>query len=169
MPGHFCADGGSRPAKRSTPWWSLQKWPRSRWSRGKARTFANFPKSNELYLGAKIGPLLKEMDLVLLVDSWAPWYPPSNKPKYAQIVSISENPLKGNMVYQTMEANHYLEGNIAVTLQLLTEALRKLGLDAAKLAERRTRWQAEHKKWRAGVAAAEEQGCGKRCRSPSRC
>jgi acetolactate synthase-1/2/3 large subunit len=128
---------------------------------GQGAYVTNFPKSNELYLGSKIGPLLKEMDLVLLIDSWAPWYPPSNKPKSAQIVSISENPLKGTMVYQTMEANHYLEGNVAVTLQLLTEALRKLGLDTAKVTERRTRWQAEHKKWRAGVAAAEEKAAAK--------
>ena len=48
---------------------------------GQGAYVANFPKSNELYLGSKIGPLLKEMDLVLLIDSWAPWYPPSNKPK----------------------------------------------------------------------------------------
>jgi acetolactate synthase I/II/III large subunit len=128
---------------------------------GQGAFFANFPKSNELYLGAKIGPLLKEMDLALLVDSWAPWYPPSNTPKNAQIVSISENPLKVNMVYQTMEAGHYLEGNIAVTLRLLTEALRKLGLDAVMLAERRARWQAEHKKWRDGIAAAEQKAAAK--------
>jgi acetolactate synthase-1/2/3 large subunit len=128
---------------------------------GQGAYFANFPKSNELYLGAKIGPLLKEMDLALLVDSWAPWYPPSNTPKNAQIVSISENPLKGTMVYQTMEAGHYLEGNVAVTLRLLTEALRKLGLDADEVAERRARWKAEHKTWRDGVAAAEEKASAK--------
>ncbi len=128
---------------------------------GQGAYFANFPKSNELYLGAKIGPLLKEMDLALLVDSWAPWYPPSNTPKNAQIVSISENPLKGTMVYQTMEACHYLEGNVAVTLRLLTEALRKLGLDAGAVAERRARWKADHKTWRDGVVAAEEKASAK--------
>lgn len=128
---------------------------------GQGAFFANFPKSNELYLGAKIGPLLNEMDLALLVDSWAPWYPPSNAPKNAHIVSISENPLKVNMVYQTMEASHYLEGNIAVTLRLLTEALRKLDLDSAGLAERRKRWKSEHKKWRDGIAAAEEIAAAK--------
>jgi acetolactate synthase-1/2/3 large subunit len=128
---------------------------------GQGAFFANFPKSNELYLGARIEPLLKEMDLALLVDSWAPWYPPSNTPKNAQIVSISENPLKVNMVYQTMEASHYLEGNIAVTLGLLTEALRKLGLDGAAIAERRKRWKAEHKKWRDGIVVAEESAAAK--------
>ena len=65
------------------------------------------------------------------------------------------------MVYQTMEANHYLEGNVAITLRLLTEALRKLGLDAKQVAERRSRWQAEHKKWRDGIAAAEEKAAAK--------
>ncbi|MBX9776820.1 MAG: hypothetical protein K2Y71_20770 [Xanthobacteraceae bacterium] len=124
---------------------------------GQGAFFANFPKSNELYLGAKIEPLLNEMDLALLVDSWAPWYPPSNTPKNARIVSVSENPLKVNMVYQIMEASHYLEGNIAITLRLLTEALRRLDLDPAALAERRERWQAEHKKWRDGITVAEEK------------
>ncbi|CAN0257501.1 unnamed protein product, partial [Phaeothamnion confervicola] len=128
---------------------------------GQGAFFANFPKSNDLYLGAKIGPLLKEMDLALLVDSWAPWYPPSNAPKAADIVSISDNPLKGNMVYQTMEANHYLEGDIGITLQLLAEAVRKLGLDPAKVAERRARWRTEHVKWRDGIAAAEKNAAGK--------
>ena len=71
-------------------------------------------------------------------------------------MSISENPLKVNMVYQTMEATHYLEGNIAITLELLAEALRKLDLDDAAIAERRIRWKAEHDKWREGLSTAEE-------------
>jgi acetolactate synthase-1/2/3 large subunit len=122
---------------------------------------ANFPKNNEFYIGSKIGPLMKEMDLVILLDSWAPWYPPSNKPKNAKIISISENPLKDTMVYQTMDADQYLEGDIALTLTLLTEAVRKLGFDAAKVAERRTRWNAEHKKWRDGITAAEDKAAAK--------
>lgn len=95
------------------------------------------------------------MDLAILVDSWAPWYPPGNAPKNADIVSISENPLKINMVYQTMEASHYLEGNIAATLRLLTEALRHLGLDEDAVANRRARCVKEHDKWHKNVADAE--------------
>jgi len=122
---------------------------------GQGAYFCNFPKSHDLYLGARIGPLLKEMDVALLVDSYAPWYPPSNKPPNARIVSISENPLKGTMVYQTMEANHYLEGSVAVTMRLLADAVRRLGIDEGVLAARRARWKAEHDKWRDGLAAAE--------------
>ena len=124
---------------------------------GQGAFFGNFPKSHDLYLGAKIEPLQGEMDLALLVESRAPWYPPSNVPQDAEIVAISECPLKGHMVYQTMHAEHYLDGDVAVTLRLLSEALRTIGVDRAEASERRTRWATEHKKWLAGLRTAEEK------------
>ena len=81
---------------------------------GRAAAYANFPKSHPLHLGTNIAPLLKEADLVLLVESRVPWYPPSNAPTNARIVAISEHPLKDHMVYQTMEADTYLEGDAGV-------------------------------------------------------
>lgn len=124
---------------------------------GQGAFFANFPKSHDLYMGTNINPFLAETDLALLVESRAPWYPPSNMPKNAEIVSIGTNPLKSHMVYQVMNAGHYLEGDVAVTLRLLTEALRKLGVDATKMSERRARWRASHEKWREGLRAAEDE------------
>ena len=61
-------------------------------------------------------------------------------------MALGKSPLKGHMVYQAMEAGHYLEGDIAITLELLVQALRKLDCDAAMVAKRRARWQAEHVK-----------------------
>ena len=119
--------------------------------------FANFPKSHDLYLGANITPLLAETDLALLVESRSPWYPPSNAPKNATIVALGKNPLKAHMVYQVMEAGHYLEGDVAITLELLVQALRKLDYDTAMVAKRRARWQAEHVKWRERLIAAEQK------------
>jgi acetolactate synthase-1/2/3 large subunit len=128
---------------------------------GAGAFFANFPKSHDLYLGTNINELLNEIDVALLIESRAPWYPPSNAPKNARknaaIVAVSENPLKTHMVYQTMEAGHYLEGNVALTLRQLTQALRKLDRDADMLAQRRVRWQAAHRKWHDGLRAAEEK------------
>jgi acetolactate synthase-1/2/3 large subunit len=124
---------------------------------GQGAFFANFPKSHDLYLGAQIEPFYGKTDLVLLVESRAPWYPPSNVPKGAEIVAIGENPLKGHMVYQTMHAGHYLEGDVAATLKLLAEALRKLGVDEAKVAERRKHWAGEHRKWQQKVQDAESK------------
>ena len=123
---------------------------------GQGAFFSNFPKSHDLYLGQQIEPLLDEMDLALLVESRAPWYPPSNVPKDTKIVSISNNPLKGNMVYQTMHAEDYLEGDTATTLRLLSAALRRLSPDAQAVDQRRAKWRSAHDEWVARLAAAEE-------------
>lgn len=121
---------------------------------GQGAFFANFPKSHDLYMGTNINPFLEETDLALLVESRTPWYPPSNTPKNAEIVAIGINPLKSHMVYQVMNADHYLEGDVAATLRLLTEALRRLGIDATKMSERRARWRAKHEEWCEGLRAA---------------
>lgn len=124
---------------------------------GPGAFFGNFPKSHDLYLGSQIDPFYGKVDLVLLVESRAPWYPPSNVPPGAEIISIGENPIKGHMVYQTMHAGQYLEGDVATTVRLLSQALGRLSVDQAKLAERRARWAAEHRKWQERLRAAEDK------------
>ena len=51
------------------------------------------------------------------MNSKAPWYPPSKRATTGTIVAISENPLKGTMVYQNLQADGYVEGDVAVTLK----------------------------------------------------
>ena len=123
---------------------------------GRAAAYANFPKSHPLHLGTNLGALHGEADLALLIESRVPWYPPSNIPPNAKIVAVSENPLKDHMVYQTMEADVYLEGDVAQSLQLLTAALTKAGETAAKHAARRARWSGEHDKLVARRKAARD-------------
>lgn len=124
---------------------------------GQGAFFRNFPKSHDLYLGQSIEPLLGETDLALLIESRAPCYPPSNTPKSAKIVSISENPLKEHMVHQAMHAEDYLEDGVAATLRALSEALQAIGLDTDTIANRRTKWRKQHDAWCAGLAKQEEQ------------
>lgn len=124
---------------------------------GRAAAHSNFPKSHPLHLRSTIAPFLQETDLVLLVESRVPWYPPSNSPPNATIIAISDNPLKDYMVYQTMEASHYLEGEVSVSLKLLTEALQRSGQSAAQYANRRARWQQEHDKLVDKVRATEDK------------
>ena len=121
---------------------------------GQGAFFGNFPKSHDLYLGQRIDPLLAEMDLALLVESRAPWYPPGNAPPGARIVAIGESPLKEHMVYQTMHAETYLEGDPATTLRALSAALRTRGLDGDAVARRRAKWRRAHDEWRDGLAVA---------------
>lgn len=113
---------------------------------GRAAAYANFPKSHPLHLGTVMGPLHNEADLVLLIESRVPWYPPSNVPPNATVVAVSENPIKDHMVYQTMETDVYLEGDVTRSLQLLTNALRSEAEHAQGYGGRRTRWTQEHER-----------------------
>ena len=105
---------------------------------------SNFPKSHDLYLGLEAALYLEEMDFALLVENEAPWYPPSNSPKNAKIVAVGNSPLKDTMVYQVTGAEHCLEGDVALTLRLLAEELRRKKLDSVAIAARRARWKAQH-------------------------
>ena len=119
-------------------------------------SYANFPKNHPMHLGYRIDRYLKDADLVLLVSCRAPWYPPSNRPS-GTIVAIDENPLKGSMVYQTLMADEYLEGEVATSLKLLAEAARAAGVTAPKTAERRQRWSREHDQMVAAEIDAEKK------------
>ena len=124
---------------------------------GRGTAFASFPKNHPLHLGSDIGSFLGDADLVLLVGCKAPWYPPSRKPTAGTIVAIDDNPLKGTMVYQSLQADHYLEGEIASSLQLLIEAAKSAGITLAKHADRRARWQLHHDRIVAAQLAAETE------------
>lgn len=123
--------------------------------------FANFPKGSDLYLGTGIRTHLADCDLVLLVENGTPWYPPSDYPEGRPIVAIAESPLKPHLAYQRLGADTYLEGNVASTLRLLTEALRSLGPDPKMLAERRARCKARHEKWARALADEKSEAQGK--------
>ena len=122
---------------------------------GGRAVFANFPKNHPLHLGTGIQPFLKDADLVLLVGCRAPWYPPSHKPTTGTVAAIDENPLKGMMVYQSLQADHYIEGEIAASLRLLAEAAKAAGIGAGRHTDRRARWQREHDHMIAVERAAE--------------
>ena len=128
---------------------------------GGRAVFANFPKDHPLHLGTGIQPFLKDADLILLVACRAPWYPPSRKPTSGTVVAIDENPLKGTMVYQSLQADHYLEGEVATSLRLLVEAAKAAGIGAGKHAERRAGWQREHAHMIAAECAAEAEAAAK--------
>jgi acetolactate synthase-1/2/3 large subunit len=118
---------------------------------GRASVYSNFPKSSPMWLGySNFGPL-DDSDLILLISGKAPWYPPSKRPGKGKIVAISENPLKMHLAYQVLCADHYLEGDVASALRLLTAA--SAGADKAAIETRRAKWKGEHDKLIAGLEA----------------
>jgi acetolactate synthase-1/2/3 large subunit len=129
---------------------------------GASATYANFPKRHPLHQGSRMEPFIKDADLVLLVNSRAPWYPPANRPLNATIASIGENPIKNHMVYQHLHADMYLEADTTQTLRLLSEAVRKTGIDRDAVKARRERHARTHETMAAGLAAAEEKAAATR-------
>ena len=121
------------------------------WSRG--ANFANFPTDHPLYLGVANYKYLADADLVLLVGGRVPWYPPRQRPTKGKIVAINENQFKGHMFYQNLHADAYLEGEIAASLQALTEAARAAKLNTDAINKRREKWKAEHDTFVTGLKA----------------
>ena len=116
---------------------------------------ANFPRSHALHLGSNVEAAGGDVDLVLLVNCRAPWYPPSARPAGATTVVIDEVPQRPHIVYQVLFADQYLEGDVADTLQRLAEVLGRAELPQALIAERRARHAASHARQLAAIGAAE--------------
>ena len=111
---------------------------------GGVADFSNMPKDHPLHQGFDMSPHFEAADLVLMVRCRVPWYPPSKRPKNATIVAIDEAPYKGHMVYQNLHADDFLEGDAVASLEMLANAVRELGVDAAKVEERGARWRTAH-------------------------
>ena len=118
--------------------------------------YANFPKDHHLHLGFNVKTLLQAADFVLLVRSYAPWYPPRAGPKTAKVVAIDESPLDAKRVYQNLQANFYLEGDVPSSLELLSEAVKTAGIDAGVVSRRKTTLTASHEDLHQSYRAAEE-------------
>jgi len=126
---------------------------------GMVALYANFPKQHPLHQGYGMPAPLREADLVLVVGNRVPWYPPSACPAGAKVVVIDDDPHKEHMVYQSLQADEYLEGDVAETLRLLSGALGKV--DAGAAAERMARARAAHEAQRDGRRAFLEKARGK--------
>ena len=106
--------------------------------------FANFPKDHPLHQGHNIKQFWDEADLVLVIRTRAPWYPPSDRPPNATIAIIDEVPHRNSMVYQSHQADMYLEGNVAQTLRDLAAVTENLGIDKSKIKERLDKYSSAH-------------------------
>ncbi len=124
--------------------------------------YANFPGDHDLYQGVGQPDFLDRADLILLLRARAPWDPPGRRPARARIVAIDETPQHGEMVYQDLHADDYLEGDCTATLELLVEAVAAAAPDAARIAERRAEWARAHAAHAAACAAERAAARGKR-------
>ena len=108
--------------------------------------FSSFPKDHPLHQGASIKPFFDSADVVLVIRSRVPWYPPHSRPPNAKVVVIDENPYKIHMVYQNLGADLLLEGDVAFSLATLAEAVRTAKVAPASIKERYARHASTHEK-----------------------
>lgn len=119
--------------------------------------FANFPKDHPMHQGHDLKPFRDDADLVVVLRARVPWYPPSNRPENAVIAVIDETPHRDCMVYQSLQANMYLEGDAAQTLRSVADAVRAIGLDEAGIEARRSRLSDAHDALMATRRAQQEE------------
>jgi acetolactate synthase-1/2/3 large subunit len=103
--------------------------------------FANFPRDHGLHLGTDFTPFWDKSDLVLVIRNRVPWYPPSASPPNATVVVIDENPHNSAMVYQSLQADVYLEGDVEETLREISS---RADIDKQLLDDRKAMHLAAH-------------------------
>lgn len=109
---------------------------------------ANISKSSPAYIGADVDAVIDDADVIVLVNCRAPFYPPSRRPATATMVVIDEIPQRPHIVYQVLNADHYLEGALPETLTALRQATQDAASDEL-LETRRESVAAEHDAWHA--------------------
>jgi acetolactate synthase I/II/III large subunit len=109
-----------------------------------SHTHLNFPQDHPLHAGFDSSPELGETDLILVVESDAPWYPHLKAPRSeTKVIQIGMDPLFSRYPVRGFHGDVALGGAPRLTLQALAEAASRLA-DGALVAERRARWEREH-------------------------
>jgi acetolactate synthase-1/2/3 large subunit len=119
--------------------------------------FTNIARSSDMWLGYAEFGIFADSDLILVVEARGPFNPPSKRPGSGDIVVISENPLKTHMGYQVLHADHYLEGDVAASLNMLREAAAPTAGETSKIEARRERWRHAHNELLNRLLAEEEK------------
>jgi acetolactate synthase-1/2/3 large subunit len=116
-------------------------------------THLNFPQDHPLHAGFDPGPWLGEVDLLLVVESDAPWYPHLRAPRpEARIIQIGVDPLYSRYPIRGFQGDVALAGSPRLALKALAEAAAAVA-DGGVIEERRRRWEGEHARLREARAA----------------
>jgi len=91
--------------------------------------YVNFPRDHPLYGGVvaeDMGEVLREADLVFLVEAVAPWHPPSALPgPHTRVAVLGEDPLHSNLPFWGFRTDLIVAGELDASLAALVEQLKK--------------------------------------------
>lgn len=113
-------------------------------------TVVNFSPDDPLYMGNRWSepyqePVLAEADVVLVLDSDAPWVPSISKPNpQAAIFHIDVDPLKQDIPLWYIKARRVFRADCATALAQINAALDGINLDAGAVQERGAHYAQQH-------------------------
>lgn len=122
----------------------------------------NYPPDDPLYMGNRWSephqePVLAEADLVLVLDSDAPWVPAISKPAAdAKIIHIDVDPLKQDIPLWYFKAQRVFQADCATALAQINLALDGMTIDAATTSERKAHYAKMHEALAAALRQREQ-------------
>ncbi|HTS90628.1 MAG TPA: thiamine pyrophosphate-requiring protein [Stellaceae bacterium] len=124
--------------------------------------FLCLPSSHAMHQGYQPGPLLKEADLVLVIEADVPWIPAQESPpEECPVAHIGPDPSFARYPMRSYRSDFAIAGDTATILGALEAQLAALApAEIARIATRRERLTRRHRelreKWAAESAAAEK-------------
>ena len=120
------------------------------------------PMSSPMYIGWNPDSFLREADVVLVINSLAPWWPDRAAPGAdTKVIHLGPDPLFARSTpVRNFRSDITLVGETAPTILGLVDELKGDPRDTAALSERRTRIAERSDADRADVIRNAEMGCG---------
>jgi acetolactate synthase-1/2/3 large subunit len=111
-----------------------------------AGMYMNFPSTHPLHLGYVAEPLVREADVILVIDADVPWFPAVAQPKdTATIIHMGIDPFFSRYPIRGYACDIPLVGHSQIAIPLLTQELgRWRAKNEAAIQERFTRIRSQH-------------------------
>jgi len=117
------------------------------------------PFSHPMHAGFDSGPLIGAADLIIVIESDAPWYPGSQQPAAGcRVAHVGEDPAFVRYPMRSFPSDLAITATATTALIALDAALTRVAFDTRKLEERRAGLIARHAARRASMAEAGKPG-----------
>jgi acetolactate synthase-1/2/3 large subunit len=112
--------------------------------------YLNLPADHPMHQGYLSDPLIGEADVILVLESDAPWFPLRAAPAHgAKVIQLGIDPLFSRYPIRGFPADLAIPGEVASALAGLQDELARLGPGEARLKERLDYWSEQHDRQRA--------------------
>lgn len=113
------------------------------------------PTDHPCHVGSDPGPWMQQADIVVVLDSLAPWWPDKHKLNPdAKVIQIGPNPIFSRFPTRNFASDVTLAGETALVLPALFKAMSGLSGDTAAIAARREKLRLASAKWQNQVGDA---------------